>query len=542
MPRGAVPTPPSRCRRRRTSCRCPRRTPAPAAPACSSASRTRRSRASGRWSSTSSCRRSRRAGAGRRLPARRRLAARQPARRRPGVPRRVADPVRAARAGRASPSPASTTGSPARRPGPAQLHDAKAAVRWLRARADDLGIDPDRIAAWGESAGGHLAELLGLTGDDAALEGDVGITGPSSRVSAVVAWYAPSDLAAVRGRHRRRPDGPRDAGGAAARRARRRRCPSSPRRPARSPTSPPAPRRSCCCTARPTGSSRPCRASGCYAALRRGRGRGRAGPVRGRRPHVARVARGRAAGARPHDRRPAPALRHPGPMNERRGQMRIVGIRRDGGVEVASLSDDGTQVTVVAGLEEFWADAAGHLSREPAGETRAAPTVEFVPPVLPGARVICIGLNYLKHVAEGSFRDQELPAVPDAVRPVDAVAHRRRRRGARPVQRGRPGLGGRGDGLRRRRRWSTPPRTRRWPPSSATPASTTSPRAGRRSSPASGSSARTATTPARSARWSRPPRSATCATGCGCRPGSTARSSRTAAPTRWSTPSATPSR
>ncbi|HLM04527.1 MAG TPA: alpha/beta hydrolase [Blastococcus sp.] len=77
---------------------------------------------------------------------------------------------------------------------PAQLHDGKAAVRWLRARAAEIGIDPERIAAWGESAGGHLAELLGLTGDDAALEGDVGIVGPSSRVAAVVAWYAPSDL------------------------------------------------------------------------------------------------------------------------------------------------------------------------------------------------------------------------------------------------------------------------------------------------------------------------------------------------------------
>ena len=45
--------------------------------------------------------------------------------------------------------------------------------------------------------------------------------------------------------------------------------------------------------------------------------------------------------------------------------MRIVGIRRDGGdVEVAALSDDGAQVTVVAGLEEFWADAAGYLSRD----------------------------------------------------------------------------------------------------------------------------------------------------------------------------------
>jgi 2-keto-4-pentenoate hydratase/2-oxohepta-3-ene-1,7-dioic acid hydratase in catechol pathway len=93
--------------------------------------------------------------------------------------------------------------------------------------------------------------------------------------------------------------------------------------------------------------------------------------------------------------------------------MRIVGIRREGGpVEVASLSDDGTQVTVIAGLEEFWADAQGSLSREPAGETLASADVEFVPPVLPGARVICIGLNYLKHVAEGTFRDQELPPYP----------------------------------------------------------------------------------------------------------------------------------
>jgi 2-keto-4-pentenoate hydratase/2-oxohepta-3-ene-1,7-dioic acid hydratase in catechol pathway len=93
--------------------------------------------------------------------------------------------------------------------------------------------------------------------------------------------------------------------------------------------------------------------------------------------------------------------------------MRIVGIRRNGGpVEVAALSDDGAQVTVVARLEEFWADAAGHLSRQPAGETVAAAEVELVPPVPPDARVICIGLNYLKHVAEGSFRDKELPPYP----------------------------------------------------------------------------------------------------------------------------------
>jgi acetyl esterase/lipase len=78
---------------------------------------------------------------------------------------------------------------------PAQLHDAKAAVRWLRARADEIGIDSSRIAAWGESSGGHLAALLGLTGPD--LDGEIGITGPSSAVVAVAAWYAPSDLATI---------------------------------------------------------------------------------------------------------------------------------------------------------------------------------------------------------------------------------------------------------------------------------------------------------------------------------------------------------
>ena len=80
---------------------------------------------------------------------------------------------------------------------PAQLHDVKAAVRWLRARAGELGLDGHRIAAWGESAGDHLVGLLGLTGDDPAFEGDLGVTGPSSRVSAVVAWFAPSDLRAM---------------------------------------------------------------------------------------------------------------------------------------------------------------------------------------------------------------------------------------------------------------------------------------------------------------------------------------------------------
>ena len=84
---------------------------------------------------------------------------------------------------------------------PAQLHDAKASVRWLRARVHEVGLDPERIGAWGESAGGHLALLLGLTGPEngSDLDGDVGIGTGSSAVSAVAAWYPPSDLTALPG-------------------------------------------------------------------------------------------------------------------------------------------------------------------------------------------------------------------------------------------------------------------------------------------------------------------------------------------------------
>ncbi|WP_421681689.1 alpha/beta hydrolase [Stutzerimonas urumqiensis] len=77
---------------------------------------------------------------------------------------------------------------------PAQLHDAKAAVRWLRANAQTYGIDPDRIVAWGGSAGGHLAALLGTTGGVDALEGSGGNPEYSSRVQAVVNYYGLTDL------------------------------------------------------------------------------------------------------------------------------------------------------------------------------------------------------------------------------------------------------------------------------------------------------------------------------------------------------------
>ena len=78
---------------------------------------------------------------------------------------------------------------------PAQLHDCKGAIRWLRARADEYQLDPDRIGLFGASAGGHLAALLATTGGVQQLEGDVGgHLEYSSDVQAVCAFYPPTDL------------------------------------------------------------------------------------------------------------------------------------------------------------------------------------------------------------------------------------------------------------------------------------------------------------------------------------------------------------
>ncbi|MFG1625393.1 alpha/beta hydrolase fold domain-containing protein [Kribbella sp. NPDC049227] len=80
---------------------------------------------------------------------------------------------------------------------PAQLHDVKAAVRWLRHHAGELRLDPRRVGAWGDSAGGHLAALLAVTGNVPELEGDAGVTGVSSSIQACVDWYGPTDLASM---------------------------------------------------------------------------------------------------------------------------------------------------------------------------------------------------------------------------------------------------------------------------------------------------------------------------------------------------------
>ena len=82
-------------------------------------------------------------------------------------------------------------------PFPAPLEDCKAAVRWLRARADDYGLDPLRIGVAGASAGGHLAGLVGLTADRPGLEGDGPYPSRSSDVAAVCSYFGPTDFVAM---------------------------------------------------------------------------------------------------------------------------------------------------------------------------------------------------------------------------------------------------------------------------------------------------------------------------------------------------------
>jgi acetyl esterase/lipase len=85
-------------------------------------------------------------------------------------------------------------------PFPAAIYDVKAAVRYLRANATRLGIDPSKIGVMGSSAGGHLALFLGVTGNVPEFEGDGPNKDQSSRVNVVVSYYGPSDFMKSYGR------------------------------------------------------------------------------------------------------------------------------------------------------------------------------------------------------------------------------------------------------------------------------------------------------------------------------------------------------
>lgn len=77
---------------------------------------------------------------------------------------------------------------------PAAVEDCKCAVRWMRAQAGEIGVDPERIGAVGGSADGHLSMMVGYSSDVPELEGTGGHAGVSSRVQCVVNLYGPCDL------------------------------------------------------------------------------------------------------------------------------------------------------------------------------------------------------------------------------------------------------------------------------------------------------------------------------------------------------------
>ena len=83
---------------------------------------------------------------------------------------------------------------------PAAVKDVKAALRWTKAHAADYCLDPGRIAAFGGSAGGHLAAMLGVSaGDPLFVEPAFGNMDQTDDVQAVVDWFGPTDFLAMDG-------------------------------------------------------------------------------------------------------------------------------------------------------------------------------------------------------------------------------------------------------------------------------------------------------------------------------------------------------
>jgi len=78
---------------------------------------------------------------------------------------------------------------------PAQIHDCKAAIRWIRANAKKHGLDGGKIAVHGTSAGGHLVAMLGTSAGVKAMDGSIGpYTGQSTKVTCVVDYFGPTNF------------------------------------------------------------------------------------------------------------------------------------------------------------------------------------------------------------------------------------------------------------------------------------------------------------------------------------------------------------
>ncbi len=78
---------------------------------------------------------------------------------------------------------------------PAQIHDCKAAIRWVKAHAAEHGLDASKIAVWGASAGGHLVSMLGTSGDVKELEGTLGKhLDQDSKITCVVNFFGPENF------------------------------------------------------------------------------------------------------------------------------------------------------------------------------------------------------------------------------------------------------------------------------------------------------------------------------------------------------------
>ena len=81
---------------------------------------------------------------------------------------------------------------------PAQVHEIKAAIRFLRANASKYGFQPGKIIIWGSSSGGHLASLVATTNDNKQLEGDIGnYTSTSSSVQACIDYFGPTNFLTI---------------------------------------------------------------------------------------------------------------------------------------------------------------------------------------------------------------------------------------------------------------------------------------------------------------------------------------------------------